>query len=54
MLIIPAVGLCPKIPLNNPGTRILPAISEPRPNSDAPEPISAPSPPDELRDFYIT
>lgn len=38
----PPVGLWPKIPLNNAGTRIDPAISEPIPNNEAPLPISAP------------
>lgn len=38
----PPVGLCPKIPFHMAGIRIEPAMSEPTPKTDAPEPIRAP------------
>ena len=43
----PGDGLWPKTPLKNAGTRIEPAMSEPRPTGDPPEPTAAPSPPEE-------
>ena len=43
----PGDGLCPKTPLKNAGTRMLPPMSEPRPTGEPPEPTAAPSPPEE-------
>lgn len=52
-LMTPSVGLWPKTPLNIPGTRIDPAMSEPRPNTVAPAPFNAPSPPEEPPDVRL-
>ena len=43
----PGDGLWPKTPLKNAGSRIEPAMSEPRPTGEPPEPTAAPSPPEE-------
>ncbi len=43
----PGDGLCPKTPLKNAGTRIEPAMSDPSPTGEPPEPTAAPSPPEE-------
>src|SRR5437588_12613488 len=44
---IPGVGLWPNTPQKNAGIRIEPAMSDPTPNGEPPDPTAAPSPPDE-------
>ena len=41
------VGLWPKTPLKNAGSRIEPPMSEPSPIGAKPEPTEAPSPPED-------
>lgn len=43
---LPAVGLCPKMPLKKQGMRMLPPMSDPTPITEAPLPIILPSPPE--------
>jgi len=47
--ILPAVGLIPVTPFHDAGILILPPISLPRPNTEAPEPMAAPSPANQNR-----